>query len=56
MSAKSVSGEPKRMQAAVFRQGKLKLVRDYPVPVPAKGEALIKVLQAGICATDLEIL
>ncbi len=44
------------MKAAVFREGKLKLVRDYPVPVPAKGEALIKVLQAGICATDLEVL
>ena len=45
----------KHMTAAVVRQGKLKLVRDYPVPVPAKGEALIKVIQAGICATDLEI-
>ena len=48
--------ELKHMTAAVFREGKLKLVRDYPVPVPAKGEALIKVSQAGICATDLEIL
>ncbi len=55
MSSKSVSGKPKQMRAAVFRDGKLELVRDYPVPVPAKGEALIKVLQAGVCATDLEI-
>ncbi len=46
---------PRHMNAAVFREGKLTLVRDYPVPVPAQGEALIKVLQAGICATDLEI-
>ena len=27
----------------------------YPVPTPASGEALVRVLQAGICATDLEL-
>ncbi len=55
MSSKAGSGKPKQMRAAVFRDGKLELVQDYPVPIPAKGEALIKVLSAGICATDLEI-
>ncbi len=28
----------------------------YPVPTPAPGEALVRVLQAGICATDLELV
>lgn len=55
MSSKAGSGKSKRMRAAVFRDGKLELVQDYPVPIPASGEALIKVLSAGICATDLEI-
>ena len=51
----SKSSEPKRMRAAFFKDGQLELLQDCPVPTPAKGEALIKVLQAGICATDLEI-
>ncbi len=28
----------------------------YPMPTPAPGEALVRVLQAGICATDLELI
>ncbi len=28
----------------------------FPVPIPAPGEALIKVRRAGICATDLQLL
>ena len=47
--------EPKHMKAAVFRDGQLKLIKDYPLPVPSEGEALIKVLWAGICSTDLQI-
>ena len=47
--------EAKQMKAAVFRAGELKLVRDYPLPRPSEGEALIKVLGAGICSTDLQI-
>jgi len=31
-------------------------VTDLPMPEPAKGEALIRVLVAGVCHTDLEIL
>jgi 2-desacetyl-2-hydroxyethyl bacteriochlorophyllide A dehydrogenase len=34
----------------------LQLARQHPTPVPASGEALIRVTLAGICATDLEIL
>ena len=47
--------EAKQMMAAVFRDGQLRLVKDYPVPRPGEGEALVKVLWAGICATDLQI-
>lgn len=32
------------------------LRQDYPLPVPAPGEALIKVRKAGICNTDLELV
>jgi threonine dehydrogenase-like Zn-dependent dehydrogenase len=31
-------------------------IEDVPIPVPAEGEALIKVVKAGICRTDLELL
>ncbi len=40
---------------ALLSDGTLRLVEDYPAPVPAAGEALIRVLLAGICATDLEV-
>ena len=42
------------MRAVVFDEG-LKLDKNYPKPVPQKGEALIKVSLAGICNTDYEI-
>lgn len=44
------------MKALVFENGRLQLAEDYPVPVPAAGEALVRVRLAGICATDLEII
>ncbi|HHL39657.1 MAG TPA: alcohol dehydrogenase [Deltaproteobacteria bacterium] len=37
------------------RESGLRLLSDYPVPVPEPGEALVRVTLAGICATDLEI-
>jgi alcohol dehydrogenase len=40
---------------ALVYDGELKLVPDYPLPIPSSGEALIRVLLAGICNTDLEI-
>src|SRR6266581_7199934 len=43
------------MRALVYREAGLVLDRNYPTPVPVDGEALIRVLQAGICNTDLEI-
>lgn len=42
------------MQALIFGE-KLELVKQMAKPTPAEGEALIKVLMAGICNTDLEI-
>ncbi|HNT44808.1 MAG TPA: alcohol dehydrogenase catalytic domain-containing protein, partial [Syntrophorhabdaceae bacterium] len=42
------------MQAIVF-DGRLKLTGGRPRPVPARGEALIRVTMAGICNTDMEI-
>lgn len=42
------------MKALVFDNGKLDL-KQVQDPVPAPGEALIKVLKAGVCNTDLEI-
>ncbi len=43
------------MRALVFRNNVLTLEKNYPQPDLQPGEALIKVLQAGICNTDLEI-
>ena len=44
-----------KMKALYFDK-KLELRKDYPIPVPAKNEALIKVTLAGICNTDKEIM
>ena len=40
----------------LYFDGELRLRDDLPMPSPAPGEALIKVLAAGICNTDLEIV
>jgi alcohol dehydrogenase len=42
------------MKAIVF-DGELRLSANEPKPVPPPGEALIRVLMAGICNTDIEI-
>jgi threonine dehydrogenase-like Zn-dependent dehydrogenase len=42
------------MRALVFDRS-LHLRTDYPDPVPAPGESIVKVSLAGICGTDLEI-
>lgn len=41
---------------ALYLDGKLNFRQDCPMPVPAAGEALIRVRLAGICQTDLELL
>lgn len=44
------------MRALVYRETGLVLDRNYPLPPPVPGEALIRVLLTGICNTDLEIV
>lgn len=43
------------MHALKLDAGRLRLDRDAPRPEPAKGEALVRLLLAGICNTDLEL-
>ena len=43
------------MRALIFENGSSRL-EERPRPVPAPGEALVRVLLAGICNTDLELL
>jgi len=38
-----------------LEDGHLDLREDIPVPAPAPGEALVRVLQAGVCNTDIEL-
>lgn len=44
------------MRALVLADGGARIVEDRPRPAPAPGEALVRVLVAGICATDLELI
>ena len=44
------------MKAVWLENKQLSLKDNLPIPQPPEGEALIKVLQAGICNTDLELL
>ncbi|MBE9238993.1 alcohol dehydrogenase catalytic domain-containing protein [Anabaena aphanizomenioides LEGE 00250] len=44
------------MKALWLENKELQLKTDIPIPQPPKGEALVKVLRAGICNTDLELL
>jgi L-iditol 2-dehydrogenase len=48
---------PEKMRAAVlYGEGDMRLVEDYPVPLPGPGEAIIKVEACAICGTDPKIL
>ncbi|GAC1647632.1 MAG: alcohol dehydrogenase catalytic domain-containing protein [Ktedonobacteraceae bacterium] len=44
------------MRAIVYNGSKLVVDQNYLLPAPVEGEALIRVLQGGICNTDLEII
>jgi threonine dehydrogenase-like Zn-dependent dehydrogenase len=41
---------------ALYIDHGLRFEKDYPIPTPPTGEALVRVLQAGICNTDLELI
>lgn len=48
--------EKKTMKAAVLEEFKKELViKEIPIPVPKRGEVLIKVRASGLCGTDLHI-
>merc|ERR1740121_396620 len=48
---------PSVMQAFVVSDdGQAKVVNDRPVPKPSEGDALVRVLRAGICNTDFELM
>lgn len=53
MTAKSAGGG---MEALWLEEGTLSLRRDLSRPQPQRGEVLVRVLQAGICNTDLELV
>lgn len=47
------------MRAVVLdddHKDKVRLVRAHPAPKPAAGECLVRVLAAGVCSTDLELV
>lgn len=43
------------MRGLWLEDGRLRLRRDLPAPRPPAGEALVRVIRAGICNTDLEL-
>jgi threonine dehydrogenase-like Zn-dependent dehydrogenase len=44
------------MRAVVLQDGGVRFCRDYPEPHPARGETVVRVLCAGICETDLQLI
>lgn len=44
------------MQALFLQEGKLEYLTNHPSPRAYEGQALVRVLKAGICATDLELV
>ena len=46
----------KEAMKAVILKDKNISVEDVPIPMPEEGEALLKVIKAGICNTDLELM
>ena len=44
------------MQGIWLEEKQLQLKKDLPIPEPQPGEAKVRVLRAGICNTDLELL
>ena len=44
------------MRAIVLDRDQVTVRDDYPLPIPADGEVLVRVLRAGICETDLQLI
>jgi len=47
---------PNQMRALVLTNNGPRFQIDYPTPTPQPGEALIRVLLAGVCSTDLQLI
>lgn len=47
---------PTHMQAAYFESINQISLRTVPVPTPKPGEALVKIMAAGLCITDIHVL
>src|SRR6478672_5641536 len=47
---------PERMKAWVLGDPDQLLLRDKPVPIPARAEVLVRIDAVAICATDLQII
>jgi threonine dehydrogenase-like Zn-dependent dehydrogenase len=41
---------------AIVLDGQVQMRADRPAPVPAPGEALVRVVRAGVCETDLQLI
>ena len=44
------------MRAIVLDRDQVTVRDDHPLPIPTAGEVLLRVLQAGICETDLQLI
>src|SRR2546428_10089659 len=44
------------MRAIVLEGNNLSSRTDYPAPTPRDGEVLVRVLRAGVCETDLQLI
>ena len=44
------------MRAIILDADKLSNPTDYPTPKPRDGEVLVRVLRAGVCETDLQLI
>ena len=44
------------MRAIVLDRDQISVHNDHPLPVPVDGEVLVRVLLAGICETDLQLI
>ena len=53
---RAIANKQSTMSAIWLEDRELRLRTDLPIPIPGPDEALIRVLCAGICATDLELL
>ena len=44
------------MQALLLDKNGVRFTADHPLPVPAPGEHVVRVLRAGVCETDLQLM